>query len=368
MIICHISSVHGPYDTRIFYRECKSLSQAGYVVKLITLNEKESVSFIDGIEVINMKASFSSKLDRIRRGPKLILQSALAQKADVYHFHDPELLTIARKLSTEGAKVVYDAHEDVPKQILSKDWIPKPLRILLSFVFRIYENHQVKKLDGVITVVDSVVSRMSYHNSRVVLVRNFPLENELIEVEPSKAKVDSILYVGDLTMIRGIAQLVESMEFVNGQLLLAGKWSDSSLEEIVKSKKGYSKTQYLGFIDKQLKLKLFSEVKAGVLLFHPEPNHIDALPNKLFEYMAAGLPVVASNFGRIKEIVTTVGCGICVDPTQPRQIAEAISTILSNDEMRAQMGERGQKAVRERYNWKTEERKLIELYANLCSE
>ena len=100
----------------------------------------------------------------------------------------------------------------------------------------------------------------------------------------------------------------------------------------------------------------------GIVCFLPEPNHINAIPNKLFEYMAAGLAVIASNFPLWQKIVKEIGSGICVDPLNPKEIAQAINYLHHKKSLVYRMGTKGQKAVLSKYNWEKEKHKLLELY------
>jgi glycosyltransferase involved in cell wall biosynthesis len=108
-----------------------------------------------------------------------------------------------------------------------------------------------------------------------------------------------------------------------------------------------------------------SHSKAGIVTFHPLPNHIDAQPNKMFEYMSAGLPIITSNFPLWKEIVEGNSCGICVNPLDPEEIGKAIEYIISHSNEAEKMGQNGKKAVLEKYNWQVEEKKLFEVYEEL---
>ena len=112
---------------------------------------------------------------------------------------------------------------------------------------------------------------------------------------------------------------------------------------------------------------ILSQSKMGIVIFHPEPNHINAQPNKIFEYMAASLPIVTSDFPLWKSIVTKHNAGVCANPLVPKEIAAAVNILLRNEAQSFQMGKNGQKAVREIFNWKQEEVKLIKLYKQLSS-
>ncbi|MBD3768073.1 MAG: glycosyltransferase, partial [Gammaproteobacteria bacterium] len=103
----------------------------------------------------------------------------------------------------------------------------------------------------------------------------------------------------------------------------------------------------------------------GLVTFLPAPNHIDAQPNKMFEYMSAGLPIITSIFPLWREIVEGNQCGLCVDPLDPQAIGEAIQYLIDNPVEAEQMGKNGRQAVEQKYNWTIEEQKLLDLYAGL---
>jgi len=115
-------------------------------------------------------------------------------------------------------------------------------------------------------------------------------------------------------------------------------------------------------------VEMLAEARLGLVLFHPRPNHLESQPNKLFEYMAAGLPVVASSFPLWKEIVEGTRCGLVVDPLDPHAAANAIRWLLAHPEEAEAMGARGRQAVHDRFNWRREEATLLDCYARLCAQ
>jgi len=157
---------------------------------------------------------------------------------------------------------------------------------------------------------------------------------------------------------------VKALEFVDIRLDLAGEIPEGFKQELQKEI-GWSKVNELGYIDRKQSLKVKSESIAGVVTFLALPNHINAQPNKIFEYMASGIPVIGSNFPLWKEIIEDNNCGICVDPTEPLKIAEAIKYLQENPDAATEMGENGKKMVLEKYNWQAEEKKLINFYLNI---
>lgn len=366
--ICHITIVHPAFDVRIFFRECVTLSQAGYDVTLIAQHNKDEV--VDGIKIVALPKT-KNRLKRMALLPLKALFKALKEKADVYHFHDPEFLPIAVLLEIfTRAKIIYDVHEDVPKQILQKYWIPRFLRNFVAIITNVIEKSLSSFFDAIVTATDNIASNFKKHR-RVISLRNYPVWNFRVIGSRPELKADNnvfnVVYIGTISPHRGITQVIRALEILydNVKLILAGKFSPESYGEEVRSLKGFEKVEYRGFVDYFEVPKILKEADAGVVAFLPEPNHVTAGPNKLFEYMAVGLPVIASDFPMWREIVEGSGCGICVNPIESEEIANAIKYLSEHPEEARRMGENGRKAVLEKYNWEIESRKLIEVYKKL---
>lgn len=182
-------------------------------------------------------------------------------------------------------------------------------------------------------------------------------------------KKDEVCYVGGLSQIRGLWEMVAAMNLLPGstRLNLAGGFSSPQDRELICREPGWSRINETGILDRAGVANVYRRSFAGLVTLKPLPNYIEALPIKMFEYMAAGIPVIASNFPLWASIVAEHRCGLCVDPDDPRAIAGAINELaLSPDEARA-MGENGRRAALTVYNWKAEETKLIAFYAELLS-
>ncbi len=364
--ICILTSVHSAFDIRIFHKEAKSLSKAGYDVTLVAPYKKDII--IEGVKIVSIpKVRMRYRLLGVNRK---LYKKALNQKADVYHFHDPELIPWVVKLKKKTrARVIYDVHEDYPKQILSKYWIPKILRKIISIFINFYEKRMVKNFDYVITVGEEIEERFRKNNSNVETIKNFPDVEKFrnIKKEKNNESIFNLIYIGGISKVRGINQLVQAMEYLPKEvkLTLFGKFSPEEYKEEVKKIKGFEKTEYLGWISfDKMPYQLFKS-DIGVICFLPEPNHINSCPNKLFEYMVAELPVIASNFPSWKEIVEGNNCGICVNPLEPEEIAKAVKYLIRHPKEAKKMGENGRKAVLEKYNWENESKKLLNIYSSL---
>lgn len=359
--VAHLSSAHKDLDVRIFHKECSSLAKnASFDVHLVLADVDERVE--NGVTIHSVPGAGGSRLKRMWQTVNKVYSKAKEIDADVYHLHDPELLRIALKLKRLGKKVIYDAHEDLPRQIMGKDYLR--FKKTISRTVERYENRVVRKLDAVITATPFIRDRFLKVNPNTIDVNNYPVLSEVAETTEVAEKENKVCFIGGITRVRGIGELVDALSDLDVTCAIAGTIPTDFREELV-VKEGWSRVEELGFISRQQSLELKAVSIAGIVTFLPYPNHINAQPNKIFEYMASGLPVIGSNFPLWKAIIEDNNCGICVDPTDPKAIANAIRYIQEHPEEGKAMGERGRKQVLEVYNWNVEESKLLNVYHDL---
>ena len=262
--------------------------------------------------------------------------------------------------------MIFDSHEDVPKQMLGKPYLNAPLRKLIGAVFGVYENYACAKLDAIIAATPHIRDKFLAINANTIDINNFPLLNELVNTADWRQKQSEVVYVGSIARIRGIEQMVQALDLIDDvRLNLAGKFSEQSVETEVKGLKGWGSVNELGFLNRDEVNAVLAKSKAGLVTLQPTINYIDALPVKMFEYMAAGIPVISSNFPLWREIIEGNQCGLCVDPLNPKAIGKAIQYFINNPDQAERMGKNGRKAVEEKYNWAIEEKKLLDLYKGL---
>lgn len=342
--------------------------KAGYDVTLIAQHDKDEI--VDGIRIVPLPRP----KNRIVRMTKTVWQTyrkALKIDADIYHFHDSELIPIGVLLKLKGKRVIYDIHEDVPKDIQDKLWIPVHIRSVLGKSISLIETFAAKVLSGLISATPSIASRFPLY--KTVVVQNFPILQELNEnnAHPYNQRPGSIVYIGNITEVRGPKEMIEAIEFLPGSLdvnlILAGAFSSSGLEEELRQMPGWARVDFLGWISRMAVREILDNARIGLVLFHPAPNHIESQPNKLFEYMSAGIPVITSDFPLWRQIVEDAGCGLLVDPLNPKAIAKAIQWLLEHPKKAESMGQRGRRAVEKHYNWEREGKKLVGFYELLLS-
>jgi glycosyltransferase involved in cell wall biosynthesis len=360
--VCHLTSVHPIDDVRIFHKECISLAKNGYDVTLIACGEREYEEIKNGVKCISLYVPVKNRLERMIKRPKAIYKKALEIDTYIYHFHDPELLPVGKKLKRKGKKVIYDAHEDLPRQILQKDWIPDSLKRSISVIFEFIENSYVKQMDAVVTVTEYIAKRFQKVAKRVIVCANYASVSEFNKIPDFNKRNNSVCYIGGISKLRGIEEVVAACEKAGITLNLAGEFENEMLKTKILANKSVN---YLGYLSREGIQNILTLSFAGVVTFLPAPNHNNACPNKIFEYMASGIPVIASNFEKWIPIIEGNYAGICVNPTSIEEISNAIKYLKENPQTAIEMGKNGRRAFEEKYNWQVEEKKLLQLYNSL---
>ncbi len=373
MKVCILSSVHPCFDVRIFQKQARSLAQAGYEVILVAVGDVGE-SLVDGVRVLGLPQPASRWLRPLNWWR--VLRIALRERADIYHFHDPELLMVGGLLKLLlGRPVVYDVHENYPEDILTKEWIPAWLRKPFSVLFKVVEETAARWMDGVVVVNEHLAERFR-GKSRVATVFNYsrlePAERmQQTTHSAGQRPIRYFVYAGRISDDRGLhecAQALTRLEESDVELLCAGRIghvAEEGFRELLEGQRPHSRFKYLGLLPYEAIPPLLQDAVAGLLCFRPTPNNVLGTPNKLFEYMSASVPVIASDFPFIREVVSEAGCGILVRAQDVEEIASAMERILEDPEGAARMGRNGLQAVQERFNWETQEKKLLSLYATL---
>lgn len=361
--VCHFSSVHKLSDIRVFTKECKSLAEAGYSTVLIAC--AADVQFSGGV-TLRAISNDGGRIKRILFRAFEVYRMALKEKADVYHFHDPELLPygVLLKLKT-NAVVIYDSHECYPEDLLNKEWMPKLLRYPVAKIFKIFEDFSAQRLSGVVAATPHIEKRFQGISKNTVVVNNFPKLNEFaIGDGAHRMERDGVCYVGAISYIRGVIPFLDALDKVNPEVkvYLAGTFANADVESAVKNHRNWSRVRYYGQVGREKIIEIYSKSFAGIVNFLPAPNHEFSQPNKLFEYMAAGIPVISSNFDLWKEIVVDTGSGYMVDPGSSIEISQKINELWNDRGLVEKMAANGVSAIKSKFSWESQESKLLDFY------
>ncbi|MCK5028099.1 MAG: glycosyltransferase family 4 protein [Bacteroidales bacterium] len=361
--ICHITSAHPIDDVRIYHKECLSLVSAGFEVHLLGViqgknkNPDLPYTLVD-IKNVNFLIRFLILPFKLNKIAKDI-------NADLYHLHDPDLLTLALWLKLKGKKVIFDVHEDVPKQIYAKPYLGKLQKWMLSKFFIFFESFIAKRIDSIVAATPLIFDRFKVKNRKTVNVNNYPILSEFNISDEAYQEKKDVIYAGVIDRNRGIVPLIESLSYTKAKLKIAGFWGRDAFEKEVKQSTNWDKVDFLGFLNRKQIADNYSKSVAGIVTLLPTINYVESLPVKMFEYMAAGIPVVASNFPLWSKIINRINCGICVDPENPEEIGKAVDYLIDNPQESKTMGLNGRNAIIEEFNWQKEAEKLIDLYKDL---
>ncbi len=364
--ICHISSVHNALDPRIFFKECSSLARKYQVSYIARHNKEESINNVRIIPFPALKPRFF----RVIFSPAVMFFYARRERAAVYHFHDPELLIIAPVLKFFlGCKTIYDVHEDYYTSIRGKRYLCPCLSKIISSIYRKIERFFAR------TIFDEVIIAEKYYREFIpnsVEILNYPLKRDYPEKSCSReTERIRLLYTGNVSISRGALICANITNFVkNCEVTFVGKCKKNVAEEIYNTANAQENIKITG-IDKFIRADLIDKFykkggyHAGLAIFPYSDHYFKKELTKFFEYMGAGLPIIASDFPVWKKLIEDNECGVCVDPGDAGQIENAVKYIFGHPEAAERMGENGKRAIDKKYRWEKEERKLFELYENL---
>lgn len=359
MRVVHLTSSHPPDDVRIFLKECRSLAEAGFDVHLVAPGGGDAQR--DGVTIHAFDLPDGARPVRILRRLWRAWQAARRLQPDLCQFHEPELVPVALLLRLGGARVVYDVHED---HLSTVEYSARGSGGRLAG-FRLLEDVARRVCDGFVAATPAIAE--SFPAERTISLLNYPLLDELVAAEAGR-RSDAVVYVGSITRPRGLYEMVEAIGRVQrpqARLVLVGNFENATLQREAETLPGWQRVEFLGRLGRTELGEQLARSRAGLVILHPERNYVVSYPTKLFEYMAARLAVIVSDFPFFRELLEPIGCAVFVDPLDPAALAAAIEGLLANVGHTEEMGRRGAAAVAERLNWETEARKLVDLYASL---
>ncbi|MCP5047326.1 MAG: glycosyltransferase family 4 protein [bacterium] len=366
-VVCHLSSVHIWFDTRVFYKECRSLAEEGYEVRLVARKEDGERVTVDNVEVIPFGA-YKNRFIRILFSSFRMFKIARKQKARIYHFHDPELLVVGILLKLTGKKVIYDSHEDYSQQLMYKTWLKWRWVIkLIARCFAVFEWFAIFFCDRIITANQNVEKTFPSH--KTINLRNVPILQTIDQAEPPAVEKTKpvIIYAGALAQVRGIKEIIRAMTLIttDAELWLLGKWESDAFRGECENLEGWKSVRYMGLKKPHEVYGYMKVADIGLSVLHPIKNYLGSEPVKAFEYLACGIPMIMSDFPYWREIFGD--CALYSDPASPESIAANIQLLLDSEEKRETLGKTGETLIREHYSWEMERKRLVALYDGLLA-
>ena len=361
MRIIQITTVHKPFDNRIYHKECVSLFKAGHKVSLMACKTVD-IPFDLDVDIIELPKYLNRKKHFLFTSVLGVIRKARELKADVYHIHDPELLIAGLYLRLLGYIVIYDTHENNPASILSKPYLSgKFKRKFISILFDKFELFAASKMSAIVTATDDIAVR--FKKFKPTVIRNFPIAPDFSTITtPEKKKTkDVVIFVGGMTRIRGIKELITAFnDLDNVELWLLGGFESEDFENECKLIPGWKNVDYLGSVPPTEIYGYIKMADVGVVTYLPYPNHVTALPTKAFEYMAGGIPMLMSNFDYWKELFGDIAH--FADPAKPKEIAAVIREMLLDKIKLEAIHKRSLELIENEFSWQIEEERLLSLY------
>ena len=364
--ICHIETTPIESMPRVL-RAADSAFATGNHVTVIGIGPSREYH---GYPYIGVRAP-SSRKDRMRNISPEMIRLACQTDADIVQLHAPELLLYVNSLKKAGKKVIFDSHEFYSLQIREKDYIPKPLRNMIASLYEAFETRALRRIDAVVYPC-TVQGRDLFANraKRAVKIENYsmPVDPELLPNGPANTR--AVIHAGGLTAARGITTLAHAVSKTDAKLILCGPFSSPEYQQEILASCPSGQIEYMGTLNREDLFRQYGRSAIGICTLHAVGQYalVDNMSTKMYEYMQCGLPMIISNFPYWKHWNDHYHFGICVDPENEDEIADAIRYLLDHPDEARQMGENGRRAVKEEFNWGVEEKKLLALYEDILNE
>jgi len=370
MRICHLTTVHPAKDTRIFYRMAQCLARRGLSVVLIAPE-----SFEDSLVEASLWNSHVGQTSWRFNRMLIALRAALHEQADIYHFHDPELIPVglALKLLKPSAAVIYDVHEDYPAMMRVKHWIPRLFRPLIAGAVYLVHACAGKFLDGIVTADPYVQNDfLRVAQKKTLVFYNFP------ELSLFQSSCDTALDVqADLVYVGGISERAGTFVLLDALKLLAqqGIYPTVRLAGYTDGQAGWAavhdgicqrglekQIEYVGRIPSWQVPAWIRSGRIGLVTLQPIAKFLKNIPSKQFEYWACGLPVIAGDLPPIRRFVSHSENGLLFQATSAPDLAQAIRKLLEQPAKCKAMGSHGQQQVQDSWNNESQVNELVKFY------
>ncbi len=350
MHVLVVTVVHHPEDARIRYRQIRALLEAGHQVTYLAPFESCGVTPPADIGAVSVpRAAGRRRLTALRAVRAAV--RAHGPGADIILIHDPELV-----LAVAGLRglppIVWDVHEDTAAAMTLKPWLPVALRPLAARAAKLLEGFAEGRYH--LLLADA--------GYRSLFRRDHPVvpNTTYVPAEVPPPGDERVIYVGHLTRARGAEEMVELGRLLAGtaRVELVGD-ADAAMRGLLERAHADGTVVWHGFLPNDAALTLVEGSLAGLSLLHDEANYRNSRATKAVEYMARGVPVITTPTPPGPDVVERHRAGIVVPFEDPKAAAEAVTRLLDDAALRAEMGRRGHQAALAEYAWPVHARLFV---------
>ena len=366
-VICHLTSVNIPEDGRILYHECRSLAKRWRTV--LVCRDNGAARTLEGVEILPLP----KRGGRLRRWAEVrrVIALAEAQHPALYHFHNVEMIpAMARLAARTDVPVVYDSHEHHPDAMMTKTYIPAPLRRLVAWWVDRTERRYVPRFDAVVVADEALDGRYREMGARrVVRLDNFPPLDLFAAGSATPPETPTLLYVGSISEVRGFADMLETIRLVRAELpqarlVLVGTPTEEVAAQLsTLTAEGVTLVPPVPYGEIA---RVMQGAHVGLSLLHDIPKFQKNVPTKVFDYMASRIPYVSTDLGPVRALTGGVG-GALAPPGDASAAAEAALGFLRDPQRARNVALEGRALIEERLNWDALMPRLIGLYEELLA-
>ncbi len=372
MRICQITSAHPWQDERIFMRCTRGLAKRGH--QMVYIAPIESARREEAVSILPVTPN-RSKWERILLTTWEAFRIARQLNADIYHYHDPELHPFMDVLKRMGKRVVFDMHENYAgamrnrlsgwKRDIFPDWFAK------------YEQYLLPRLDGVVFVSQSQADLFAGQVKRSCVIRNIIDLSRLNDWTPPPRQDPPVILSagGSLGPERQVDKLVEALpliheEFPDARVRFLGKYAygyEHKIPEMAAKLGVADHVDVDGWVPWVESFDEIAKASIGTVFYQDNENNQIGLPNRVFSYMFAKLPLLMSDYTELRRVAEETGAAEIINTEDPRNIAEVVKALLRDRDRLEAMGQKGRDAVFENYNYAKELDSLEAMYDDILA-
>ncbi len=361
LTIAQLTSRHALTDNRILHCMARTAETAGYR-SVVMGPAREDSSFahipLQACPLVK-EGDRHSHIWLLAR----LLTGALKSRYPLFHIHDPDLLPVALILKLFGRRVIYDIHDDyeasLTVRLRNRGWVGR----LVPALWWWFERNAARALDGIVVADRHLAQKFARCNP--VILGNYPRRDFTTMAKTDGETTFNLIYVGGVTRERGLEMALKALRLLpmpEVRLHIIGTSREADLLDLLRSdprvvlhgRVAWTEL-HRHYVRAHIGLALYQPLES--FLYYPGENAV-----KVIEYMAAGIPVLCSDFPGLKNFVEHTGCGLVVQPNDPQAIAAQIRELFENSNLRQKLGANGRRLFESEYHWEKHEHKLVELY------